>query len=64
MNFSLEFDGGGSALVDDPAGETERILKLALHELQRGSSVIDKPIHDRNGNKIGRLFVNLNTEED
>ena len=49
--FSLSFDMGNDAFVDDPAGEISRILSEAAKKVERGN--LDFKIHDVNGNSIG-----------
>lgn len=53
--FEIKFDSGNQAVVDDPQGETVRILTKLAKEVSRGYR--DGFVADANGNKIGIWFL-------
>lgn len=60
--FTLEIRTGNAAFDDGQAGATEcaRLLRLAADALERGTR--GAPLHDFNGNRVGRF--DLETVDD
>lgn len=52
MSFLLEFDTDNAAFDETPSLEVVAIMKRVTNKIAMG--LRDGPIHDTNGNKIGR----------
>ena len=54
--LKLTIETGNAAFDDSAADECARILRAAADALERGTS--GAPLHDINGNRVGRFDLN------
>ena len=66
MNTTLElkFSSGNAAFVDNPHGETSRILHELANNISAGGSYIAGDLVDVNGNTIGSFDFEVEKEEE
>lgn len=62
VSFSLEVEGGNQALVDDPHQELKRILTHYAKRLDNELAEGEYGVHDLNGNRVGRVWFELETD--
>lgn len=62
MKFSLEIDSENAAMVDDAAGEVQRILRIVSGKVESGQR--DGMIWDSNGNRCGTWTMEAPEPED